>query len=138
MASPYNRLQTAGLIMPFNWNDYYTFAQDLDNLRNTANNGRLTCSQEAIDRCIVSRAYYAAFHHSKKFAEREMGEKFSNDKIHEEVRRWFISNNQKGIFYDLREFSKWRNQCDYDDDVANLPKLIRDSRKMAGKIIHAF
>jgi hypothetical protein len=124
--------------MSFNWNEYLTFAQDLDNLRNNTNNLGITCSQEAIDRCIVSRAYYAAFHHSKKYAENRMGKKFPDDNIHEDVRMWFFSNDKKWVFFDLREFSKWRNQCDYDDNVENFPKLIRDSRKTAGKILYAF
>jgi hypothetical protein len=122
----------------FDWNQYLSFAQDLDNMRDPTTNKGITCCQEAIDRCIVSRAYYAAFHHAKKYVESRTGQKFSIDNVHDEVSFWFFNHYKKGTFYDLREFRKWRNQCDYDDIVENFPKLIRDSRKTAGKIIHSF
>jgi len=123
---------------PFDWNQYLTFAQDLDDMRAPSTNRGMTCSQETIDRCIVSRAYYAAFHHSKKYAERRIGHEFPVDRVHEEVRDWFFNNNKKGVFYQLRDLSTWRNQCDYEDNVENFPKLIKDSRKTAGTIIHSF
>ena len=78
--------------MPFEWTDYLTFATDLDNNRNNEDLRCLTCPQEAIDRCIVSRAYYAAFHHSKKHAEQKLGYKFPDSDIHHDVRIWFLTN----------------------------------------------
>jgi hypothetical protein len=123
---------------PFDWNQYLIFAQDLDNMRDPFTNRGITCNQETIDRCIVSRAYYSAFHHSKKYAERRMGYKFSINNVHEEVREWFFNNDRKSVFYQLRDLSAWRNQCDYEDNVENFSKLIKDSRKTAGKIINSF
>jgi uncharacterized protein (UPF0332 family) len=53
--------------MAFNWGEYLTFAKDLYKKQDIDG---ITCSREAIDRCIVSRAYYAAFHHAKNMRKR--------------------------------------------------------------------
>jgi len=124
--------------MSYNWNEYLTFAKDLENGKSTHTNYNLTCSLETVDRCIVSRSYYATFHYAKKYAETQSGFAFPKKEIHETIRQWFYDNGKRQTFFDLREFSKWRNHCDYDDSVPNLSGLIRDSRKMAGKILHAF
>jgi hypothetical protein len=120
--------------MAFNWGEYLTFAK---NLYEKQDIDGITCSREAVDRCIVSRAYYAAFHHAKKYAEMNLHKPFPRDNVHQHVGNWFRNNNKNGIANDLREFSRWRTDCDYDDDVTDLHIKIRSSIKSAGRIIYA-
>jgi len=120
--------------MPFDWDQYLVFANDLKDNSAIQN---VTCSRETLDRCIVSRAYYAAFHFAKKYAEDQSGEPFDREGIHEKVRLWFRENRSgSSIPQDLRDFSRKRNQCDYDDDVDDLEGLIIDSIKCARRIKH--
>jgi hypothetical protein len=52
--------------MPYDWYDYLVFAR---NLHENPEFLKCICKEETIERNIVSRAYYSAFHHAKKYAE---------------------------------------------------------------------
>jgi hypothetical protein len=117
--------------MSYPWYDYLIFAR---NLRTNPAFIECTCKKETLSRCIVSRAYYAAFHHAKDRAEKAKGCKFPDDGIHDSVRNWYWGKNKKSAFYDLRDLSKMRNHCDYDDDVPDLDNLIHGCLKTAERV----
>ncbi|MGA2121896.1 MAG: hypothetical protein ABSG49_07620 [Methanoregula sp.] len=119
--------------MVYQWYDYLIFAR---NLRTNPAFIECTCDKETLNRCIVSRAYYAAFHYAKDCAEKKQGFKFRTDGIHDAVRNWYWSHNKKAAFNDLRDLSKLRNHCDYDDVVPDLDNLIVGSLKTAERIHH--
>ena len=58
--------------MAYNWYEYLVFAR---NLRDNPAFLGCVCKDETIKRNIVSRAYYSAFHHSKKYADRTYSKK---------------------------------------------------------------
>lgn len=89
--------------MAFDWNEYLKFAKDLKEIRDKLNTNGITCSQEAVNRCIVSRAYYAAFHEAKNYAESRLGSKFEGEHVHSEVSNWFKNNKHRNLSDDLRE-----------------------------------
>lgn len=118
--------------MPFDWDQYLIFAKGL---RDNPDLPSIPCDREAIDRSIVSRSYYSAFHCARIYAENQRKKPFDWEGIHIAVQMWYRDNRRNSpIPQDLRDFSKIRNQCDYDDDVENLQDLIISSIKTAGKI----
>lgn len=119
--------------MAYNWCEYLIFARSL---RDTPAVLASVCKDETIKRNIVSRAYYSAFHHSKKYAELKSGTTFPYEHVHSEVQDWFRNNKEKEIFDALRELGTWRANCDYDDDVPGLNFLMREGLKDSGKIYY--
>ncbi|MFA5332318.1 MAG: hypothetical protein WC342_08065 [Methanoregula sp.] len=117
--------------MAYNWDNYLIFAQNLDKNPALLNS---VCDNETIQRCIVSRAYYAAFHAAKKKAESTEGVRFSRKGVHGIVQDWYFHHNKKDVFDDLRDLSKMRNQCDYDDHIQNLLHVLKNSLATADKI----
>jgi hypothetical protein len=104
--------------MLFNWREYLDLAQYLQG------QGSSQFTQEAGFRCAVSRAYYAAFCHARNYARDHQGFKLShgpND--HPRVREHFRDLGKVNIAADLEQLRIWRNQCDYDDDISNLPLM---------------
>jgi uncharacterized protein (UPF0332 family) len=118
--------------MAYNWYEYLVFAR---NLRDNPAFLGCVCKDETIKRNIVSRAYYSAFHHSKKYAEL-YGKTFSTEHVHSEVQDWFYQHKEKQVYDALRELSKWRGHCDYDDDIPRLNDFVRDGLKDSGKIYY--
>ncbi|MFZ1898100.1 hypothetical protein [Methanoregula sp.] len=121
--------------MPYNWYNYLVFAR---NLNNNPVFIASVCDDETIKRNCVSRAYYAAFHHAKNYAETQGGFKFPEDDVHAAVKRWFKQNKKFNVWNDLRELSTWRNDCDYKDEVSNLDTLTIKSLKGAERVHHYF
>jgi uncharacterized protein (UPF0332 family) len=119
--------------MTYNWCEYLIFAR---NLRDDPVFLACVCKDETLKRNVISRAYYAAFHHAKKYAELKKGSEFSRDHIHSELQNWFRQKNEKQLYDSLRELSIWRTQCDYDDEVPGINELIRDSVKGSGRVYH--
>ena len=95
--------------MAFNWGEYLTFAK---NLYEKQDIDGITCSREAVDRCIVSRAYYAAFHHAKKYAEM-YGYRNIQELANESIREKVFEDN---------EFDETFNE----EEIELIDSLIRD------------
>jgi hypothetical protein len=124
--------------MPYDWDEYLIFAADLEGKCGDFPNSGFNCKKDTFQRNIISRRYYSAFHYAKKYVEQHLGYELPRERVHDEVRNWFLNNPPRHVFDDLRDFSKWRNWCDYDVDVNDLDGLIVKSRKYAGRIMHAF
>lgn len=118
--------------MPFAWKEFLELARDLS-MRTVSG-----YSKEAAERTSVSRAYYAAFCHARnyatanlKFEPRRTGE--DHRLLREHFRR--LGEAQAEVGEALDDLRKWRNQCDYDDVVDNLPLLVQGALESARKIL---
>jgi hypothetical protein len=101
--------------MAFEWKEYLALAQHL--------HGQSTSefSQEAALRCAVSRAYYAAFCHARNYARDHQGFQVGHGPDdHPRVREHFQKHGHVKIAADLELLRRWRNQCDYDDNISNI------------------
>ncbi len=116
--------------MAFDWADYLRLAQLLQSQSAPG------VSQEAIARCAVSRAYYAAFCHARNYARDRHGliPRYNGDD-HALVKRHFLSRRERGVSVKLENLRNWRNLCDYSDVVSDLPALLSQSLAEAQKVI---
>jgi len=79
-------------------------------------------SAEAAKRSAVSRAYYAAFCHTRNYAEKHLGfQRTRSGKDHGFLRKHL---GQQGPYWkqiedELRDLHEWRKRCDYDDAISN-------------------
>lgn len=119
--------------MVYNWCEYLVFAR---NLRENPAFLACVCGEETLKRNIISRAYYSAFHNSKKYAELKGRVTFSREHVHSDVQNWFQQNGEREVLAALRELGRWRTQCDYDDDVPGLDNLVKNGLKDSGKIYY--
>jgi len=117
--------------MPFDWCDYLELARALVDLRGSS------YSQEATQRSAVSRAYFAAFCSARNYAVNNLGykpERGAND--HAELRKHLQKQRYPELASRLNKLRQWRNACDYDNNVSQLCEMVRDSLRVAEKIIH--
>ncbi|MFO8056904.1 MAG: hypothetical protein R6V10_06385, partial [bacterium] len=64
-------------------------------------------------------------------------DKKSSD-VHMEVRKFFVKDQQRRhIEAKLSRLRQWRNQCDYDNKLENLPSIYQSSRAEASKVLKA-
>jgi len=95
----------------FNWNEFYLLAEYLNN------DFSFGC-QEAVQRTIVSRAYYAAFGMAKKVLEYKYKITIpQNAASHNYVRIEYEKRGQKELF----DYTKW--QEDLFEDMSIHPLL---------------
>jgi uncharacterized protein (UPF0332 family) len=105
--------------MSFHWGDYLTLADSLVNAPGTPG------PQEAALRAAISRAYYAAFCSARNLA-RSRGEIAATGAVsdHELVAVHFRGSTdpmRRRIGADLGRLRKYRNNADYDDQLAGDP-----------------
>ncbi len=116
--------------MDFAWTKYLSLARFLQTQSETS------VGQEAFLRCAISRAYYAAFCHARNYARDRHGLRLRyNGDDHALVRRHFQARREKGVATKLHDLNEWRNLCDYEDAVTDLPKLLTFALTEAQKII---
>ena len=116
--------------MPFDWNAYFTLAEDL-----------ASRSDEASKRTAVSRAYYSAFHDALIRAERNCGPKQGGNSHQWCWDRYIYTQNetcnQLGI--DGDRLKARRIKADYKaDDIGRLDdfvtRALADARKLKERI----
>jgi len=113
----------------FNWNEFYRLATHLNNEYS------FDC-QEAVQRTIVSRAYYATF----CMAREVLRHKYKiitpqNTASHERVRFEYEKRGRDDISSPLLDLRRYRNCCDYDNDVADLHTVVNLSLKISEEVI---
>jgi len=116
--------------MPFDWRAYLELAKELAGLRKSGS------SQEAAERSAVSRAYYAAFCWTRNYARAKLGfmpTETADD--HSFLRKHLQRRGYLNLASDLNKLRKWRNDCDYQDDVPNLCQQVSNSIGLAEKVI---
>lgn len=109
--------------MAFDWREYLSLAQFLQG------QGRgKGYSQEAIFRCGVSRAYYAAFCHARNYACNFLGytPTYQSDD-HRRLRAHLRKRRKGNIAFRLDKLRQFRNQCDYDDVVSHVNKMLQEA-----------
>ena len=128
-------LYRSGIRVSFDWTEYLSIAEALCGMAVSGS----PASVEAQQRAAVSRAYYAAFILARNrlrdvdhvtipatgTAHRLVAEQYEQ---HREARR-------RQIGLELNRLRISRNRCDYDDVVAGLPQLARQSLARAGIIL---
>lgn len=115
--------------MAFDWSEYLMVAQSLSQ-------GTVCNSVEAARRSAVSRAYYAAYGHARRYATRRLTftpSRSADD--HWRLCEYLAEKRYEDLANDLEELRRWRNQCDYDDTVGALEGLVSASLKGARNII---
>jgi len=112
--------------MPFNWLELLKLAKGLKKRSLT------DLDDEALDRTVVGRAYYAAYCHARDHLERTtsfrptgMGED------HARVRKALVKATQASLSGKLQMLRIWRNECDYDAAVPTLSRMVREAPKHA-------
>jgi uncharacterized protein (UPF0332 family) len=95
--------------MPFAWSEFLVIARFL----HAQGNGN-AIPQEAAYRCAISRAYYAAFCHSRCYATARL--QFvpqGNDDDHKFLRKHLWNHGLQTESNTLNRLRQWRNDCDY-------------------------
>ena len=109
--------------MPFDWHDNLVLARVLH-----ATAAALPgVPAEALQRCVVSRAYYAAYGHAFRYATAYLGfrgKKNADD--HGALRAHVKRSRRNNAAQYLEDLRDWRNACDYDANLppADLPKMM--------------
>ena len=101
--------------MSFNWYDFIELGKSLIEIP-----GKF---REAALRSAVSRAYYAGFNIASEHEKENHGYNPYNFDSHSQLKEHFRKKNVK-ISRHLDTLHQWRKQCDYDQEVNNLEKLM--------------
>ena len=116
--------------MPFDWRDYLGLARAL------ARQGNLGYFTEAVQRTIVSRAYYAAFCFARNYAEARLGfQRAGGAEDHQNLREHFRQVGQTLLASRLNRLRSLRNDCDYKDQVANIGQYVQNAIQVADQVI---
>lgn len=119
--------------MSFQWEDYWQVANELSGASSTDK------LYEAKIRTVISRAYYASFNIGKQYLIIKHGfrpQKNADD--HGDVRKKFFSINSpecNTIAANLDQMRRARNRADYDDQIANVHKLLSGVMRSADATI---
>jgi hypothetical protein len=119
--------------MPYNWNNYLSLAEELHN------SDLMQSDCEAIKRTVISRSYYAAYHHARINAEKT-GYEYNNKKrgsTHDQVREWIDAYepnyaNLLGKLYELRVDADY---YDYEEMEGNPYRFAEQALTYAKEII---
>lgn len=96
--------------------------------------------EEAVQRTIVSRAYYAAFNLAKthQLDQDPDNGALKSKQAHQIVYQWLIDENLGIAAQRLKNLRNWRNQCDYDSSVPNINQMTKSALENANSVIAIF
>jgi len=96
--------------------------------------------EEAIQRSIISRAYYAAFSHTKSYME-EKGENFGSNSHKEVIKRLENKSkfnrddiNGRTVASALKEIKPYREDADYESNITGVERKIEHTIRRSEKI----
>ncbi|NOT64274.1 MAG: DNA-binding protein [Acidobacteria bacterium] len=119
--------------MAFNWAEYLNLAQAL---AAPATFNAATLNADALARCAISRAYYAAFCHARNYARDRHGLLLRyNGDDHSLIKRHFLQRRAHGVAHKLDKLRSLRNESDYADAASDLPAKLADALAEAQKVI---
>lgn len=101
--------------MSFDWHDYFKLADQLNS------DPAVFGVDEAVFRCVASRAYYSAFCNARNTAIAKHHVTFGKFQVHQAVANHFFrrhSTLEKRISRNLSRLKKRRIQADYEDLIA--------------------
>ena len=117
--------------MSFDWSQYLILAKELST--STA----LSCSEEALKRCAISRAYYSVLIQSRSKMAARLGVRPPKWGTH----GWTLDRlrldgdrHLKQIGIELGRIKKKREKADYEDDISNISKELDYTLQVADKI----
>ena len=95
--------------MTFQWADFLVIAKSLHD-----SGKKTSLPSDASFRCAISRAYYAAFCHSRDYAAANLGfVPTQKPKDHELLRVHLAKHGKPTVSTTLDRLRQWRNQSDY-------------------------
>lgn len=100
--------------MAFKWKDFLELAKVLQS--------GLGVPVEAARRSAVSRAYYAAFCHTRDYAEEHLGFQRTKAGIVHKLLRQHLGQegpSWKAIADRLHDLHEWRKLCDYEEEIGS-------------------
>jgi uncharacterized protein (UPF0332 family) len=113
----------------FNWNDFLRLALHL-------NTDYSFDGQEAVQRTIVSRVYYACFGMAKEVLEHKYNIVVpQNAGSHKYVRCEYGKLGRNDIKNALNDLREYRNCCDYNKNVKDLHLFVNKSLQKSEEII---
>lgn len=116
--------------MPFDWRDYLGLARVL------VGQAHLSAFTEAVQRTVVSRAYYAAFCTARNYAEARFGfQRTGGPEDHQHLREHFRRWGKLKLASRLNILRSWRNHCDYEDQVSNIQRYVQNAIQIADQVI---
>lgn len=116
--------------MPFDWREYVELAKDL------AGQAKAAYSTEAAQRSAVSRAYYGAFCFARNYAQTHLGfQDTGKAEDHIKLREHLTRNGRAKLASALNKLRGWRNDCDYEDEVPNIGRLVQSAIRLAEQVI---
>ncbi len=117
--------------MAFSWEEFLNLAAHLAL-------GGHGLHPEASSRSAVSRAYYAAYCYARNHARDNEGfVPTGTARDHVRLRDHFSLGQKTQLADDLEDLRIWRNDCDYEDVVTNLPTLLKSALKRAKDVLDA-
>ena len=115
--------------MVFDWIEFLALARDIQEREG------LGYGREASARTAVSRAYYAAFCHARNFAGEFSRFKAQHTSRDHKALREHYRNHPLGVAEILDDLRKWRNACDYEDNINQIEIMKNKALKRAGEIM---
>jgi hypothetical protein len=117
--------------MPFNWQEYLEVARFLRVQTGTS------FSQEAAQRALISRAYYAAYGHALRYASEYLsfaprGRLEDRTQDHGRLRAHLRQRRRALVASNLERLRDWRNVADYDDNPPIFDFFQRAADAIAG------
>ncbi len=125
--------------MSFDWSGYLVLAQELMVKANEFTD------QEAVYRCVVSRAYYSVYCLARNYVrDVDQREFYSND--HKALQNYLIDHprkDRKKVGLQLRDLHQHRIKADYSDElgeqaVNKANRAISAAQKIAGSLGEVF
>jgi uncharacterized protein (UPF0332 family) len=105
--------------MTFQWGEFLETARFL-HIQGKTN----STPQEAAYRSSISRAYYAAFCHSRCYASARLQYiPLGNEKDHKILRVHLTRHGMQKESQTLDRLRQWRNHCDYDNPTATATEI---------------
>ena len=124
--------------MAFEWKESLDLARLVQHHCSKAQGYGFT--REAVYRCCINRAYYAAFCHAMHYAHKNLRYPIKGDKEDHGALRNHLRKKKKGDAADwLSDLYEWREFADYKpgfDDERDLLVQCNDSIKFAQKVIN--
>jgi uncharacterized protein (UPF0332 family) len=119
--------------MPFEWSEFLEVARFL----NEQSDPRF--SNEAAMRCVVSRAYYAAFGTARQYACKVGHLAPDQRQVHTDLKNKLKNDGNKNAREAgklLEQLKDWREDCDYEKQLTSNPQLLaRSAIKQASQVI---
>jgi hypothetical protein len=119
--------------MAFDWQEFLKLAKHLQASPPPG------VSEEAARRCAIGRAYYSVFGYTLRYAKDHLGyTSLESSDDHRELRKHLKSHGCWKVADHLNDLRRWRNDCDYDEDVGDLVVMLGSAIDRAERVFKNF